>query len=140
MLSPPEAETTALAWPERRISVVSAPEATGEGQWPGDYGDDSPDDEGRVVWKGEVAVRGGQGERATTVFPLGAVLTGRDGRRHVLRVDAEGRVSEVAVELVALTDAGALVAGSTNPGDRVVAAGGEFIAVGSRVRPVAVKR
>ena len=53
---------------------ISAPEATGEGQWPGDYGDDSPDDEGRVVWKGEVAVRGGQGERATTVFPLGAVL------------------------------------------------------------------
>ncbi len=53
---------------------ISAPDATGEGQWPGDYGDDSPDDEGRVVWKGEVAVRGGQGERTTTVFPLGAVL------------------------------------------------------------------
>ena len=53
---------------------ISAPEATGEGQWPGDYGDDSPDDEGRIVWKGVVDVRGGQGERATTVFPLGAVL------------------------------------------------------------------
>lgn len=53
---------------------ISAPDPTGEGDWPGDYGDDSPDDEGRVVWKGEVAVTGGQGERLTTVFPLGAVL------------------------------------------------------------------
>ncbi|MDP1737394.1 MAG: alpha-2-macroglobulin [Caulobacter sp.] len=53
---------------------ISAPDPTGEGDWPGDYGDDSPNDEGRVVWKGEVAVRGGAGERVTTVFPLGAVL------------------------------------------------------------------
>jgi len=53
---------------------ISAPDPTGEGDWPGDYGDDSPNDEGRVVWKGEVPVRGGQGDRVTTVFPLGAVL------------------------------------------------------------------
>jgi alpha-2-macroglobulin len=53
---------------------ISAPDPTGEGDWPGDYGDDSPDDEGRVVWKGDVVVRGGTGERVTTVFPLGAVL------------------------------------------------------------------
>lgn len=53
---------------------ISAPDPTGEGDWPGDYGDDSPNDEGKVVWKGQIAVRGGQGERVTTVFPLGAVL------------------------------------------------------------------
>lgn len=53
---------------------ISAPSATGEGDWPGDYGDDSPNDEGKVVWKGIVTVRGGAGERTTTVFPLGAVL------------------------------------------------------------------
>ncbi|MBX3481673.1 MAG: alpha-2-macroglobulin family protein [Caulobacter sp.] len=53
---------------------ISAPDPTGEGDWPGDYGDDSPDDEGRIVWKGDVTVRGGTGERVTTVFPLGAVL------------------------------------------------------------------
>lgn len=80
------------------------------------------------------------GPQGNAIVPVAAILTRRDGRRHVLRVDAEGRVSEVAVELVALTNAGALVAGATNPGDRVVAAGGEFIGVGSRVRPVAVQR
>ncbi|MFZ5668506.1 MAG: alpha-2-macroglobulin family protein [Pseudomonadota bacterium] len=53
---------------------ISAPDPTGEGDWPGDYGDDSPNDEGRVVWKGDIAVKGGAGERTTTVFPLGAVL------------------------------------------------------------------
>ncbi|MDP1629973.1 MAG: alpha-2-macroglobulin [Caulobacter sp.] len=53
---------------------ISAPDPTGEGDWPGDYGDDSPNDEGKIVWKGDIAVRGGAGERVTTVFPLGAVL------------------------------------------------------------------
>jgi len=53
---------------------ISAPDPTGQGDWPGDYGDDSPNDEGRRVWKGEVKVQGGTGERVTTVFPLGAVL------------------------------------------------------------------
>lgn len=80
------------------------------------------------------------GPQGNAIVPLGAVLTGRDGRRHVLRVDAEGQVSEVAVDLVALTHAGALVAGPTHPGDRVVAAGGEFLGAGSRVRPVVAQR
>jgi len=53
---------------------ISAPDPTGEGDWPGDYGDDSADGEGRLVWKGDVAVKGEAGERVTTVFPLGAVL------------------------------------------------------------------
>jgi uncharacterized protein YfaS (alpha-2-macroglobulin family) len=54
---------------------ISAPDATGEGEYASDYGDDSPDSEGVIVWKGQVAVKGGAGgERVTTVFPLGAVL------------------------------------------------------------------
>jgi len=65
---------------------ISAPEPTGEGQWPSDYGDDSPDDEGRVIWKGDVAVRGGQGERVTTVFPLGAVLKEMSPGGYVIKV------------------------------------------------------
>ena len=72
---------------------ISAPDPTGEGDWPGDYGDDSPDDEGRIVWKGEVAVRGGQGERVTTVFPLGAVLKEMKAGGYVIKArDASGGV------------------------------------------------
>jgi uncharacterized protein YfaS (alpha-2-macroglobulin family) len=70
---------------------IAAPEPTGEGDWPGDYGDDSPDDEGRMVWKGEVAVRAKGGQRATTVFPLGAVLKEMDPGGYVIKArDASG--------------------------------------------------
>ncbi len=62
--------------PDRNLvrKSISAPSPTGDGEYPEDYGDDSPDDEGRVVWKGFVQVRSSGGQRATTVFPLGAVL------------------------------------------------------------------
>ncbi|HRD28921.1 MAG TPA: alpha-2-macroglobulin, partial [Caulobacter sp.] len=71
---------------------ISAPDPTGEGDWPGDYGDDSPNDEGRVVWKGDVAVRGGAGERVTTVFPLGAVLKDMQPGGYVIKArDASSR-------------------------------------------------
>ncbi|MEH0195191.1 alpha-2-macroglobulin [Caulobacter sp. CCNWLY153] len=53
---------------------ISAPDPTGEGDWAGDYGEDSAGDEGRRIWKGEVSVDGAAGAKATTVFPLGAVL------------------------------------------------------------------
>ena len=48
---------------------ISAPDPTAEGDYPGDYGDDSPDDEGKIVWKGDVSVKGQAGQKATTVFP-----------------------------------------------------------------------
>ncbi len=76
---------------------------------------------------------------ADAMVPLGAVLSGRDGLRHLLQVDDDNHVREVAIELLAVTDAGALVTGSTEPGDRVVAAGGAFLSAGTRVRPVAVR-
>ena len=54
---------------------ISAPEPVGEGDYAYEYGQDSPDDEGRIVWKGDVDVKAtGEGTRTTTVFPLGAVL------------------------------------------------------------------
>ncbi|MDX9997808.1 MAG: alpha-2-macroglobulin [Phenylobacterium sp.] len=70
---------------------ISAPEPTGEGDWPGDWGDDSPRGEGRLVWKGEVAVNGATGERVTTVFPLGAVLREMKPGGYVIKAkDASG--------------------------------------------------
>ena len=71
---------------------ISAPSPTSEGDYASDYGDDSPDDEGRIVWKGEVAVTAGNsGERATTVFPLGAVLKDMKAGGYVIKArDASG--------------------------------------------------
>ncbi|MES3030375.1 MAG: alpha-2-macroglobulin [Pseudomonadota bacterium] len=66
---------------------ISAPDPTGEGQYPDDYGSDSPDDEGREVWKGELPVTTqGAGERTTTVFPLGAVLKEMKPGAYVIKV------------------------------------------------------
>lgn len=71
---------------------ISAPDPTGEGEYPSDYGSDSADDEGRVVWKGEVNVTTqGAGERVTTVFPLGAVLKEMKPGAYVIKArDASG--------------------------------------------------
>ena len=70
---------------------VSAPDATGEGQYPGDSGDDSPDDEGQMVWKGYVPVKGDAGAHTTTVFPLGAVLKEMKPGGYVIKAkDASG--------------------------------------------------
>jgi hypothetical protein len=71
--------------------AVAASEPTAEGEHPSEYGEDSPDDEGRRVWSGEIAVRGDAGRRTTTVFPLGAVLREvRPGAYVVKARDASG--------------------------------------------------
>ncbi|WP_367227251.1 MG2 domain-containing protein, partial [Phenylobacterium sp.] len=78
---------------------VSAPEPTAEGEWPYDWGSDSPDQEGRKVWSGEVAVAGEVGRRATTVFPLGAVLRELKPGGYVIKArDASGGRSLTAGE------------------------------------------
>ncbi|WP_333585838.1 alpha-2-macroglobulin family protein [Phenylobacterium sp.] len=70
---------------------VSAPDPTAEGEWPSDYGYDSPNDEGARVWKGQVAVQGEPGQRAVTVFPLGAVLRDMKPGGYVIKArDASG--------------------------------------------------
>jgi uncharacterized protein YfaS (alpha-2-macroglobulin family) len=88
--------------PDRNLvrKSISAPAPTAEGEYAGDYGEDSPDDEGRVVWKGVVAVRGESGTRVTTVFPLGAVLKTMAPGGYVIKArDASG-----GRDLVAKTD------------------------------------
>jgi hypothetical protein len=73
-----------------RVSI-SAPDPTPEGSDPSDYGDDSPNDEGSMVWKGSVDVKGDPGAHTTTVFPLGAVLKNMTPGAYVIKVrDATG--------------------------------------------------
>jgi hypothetical protein len=80
--------------PDRNLvrKELNAPEPTAEGDYGDDYGSDSPDDEGRVVWKGELPVTGGTaGQRTTTVFPLGAVLKEMKAGAYVIKArDASG--------------------------------------------------
>jgi len=71
---------------------ISAPEPTGEGDYPSDYGDDSAEGEGVKVWSGDVAVKGEGGQRTTTVFPLGAVLKEMKPGAYVIKArDFSGR-------------------------------------------------
>lgn len=79
--------------PDRNLvkKEITAPDPTDEGGYAEDYGDDAPDDSGRVVWKGEMAVKSKPGERAVSVFPLGAVLKEmRPGAYVVKARDASG--------------------------------------------------
>jgi uncharacterized protein YfaS (alpha-2-macroglobulin family) len=70
---------------------ISAPEPTGEGDYNYDGGDNGVGDDGRLIWEGDVAVRGVADQRATTVFPLGAVLkTLEPGAYVVMAADASG--------------------------------------------------
>jgi len=70
---------------------ISAPDPTGEGDYASDYGDDSPDDEGTVAWKGTVDVKGDPAQKVTTVFPLGAVLKEMKPGGYVIKArDASG--------------------------------------------------
>ncbi len=61
--------------PDRNLvrRSIAKTDPAGEGEYPNDY-ESRPDDEGRAVWKGDLKVTGGQGQKVTTVFPLGAVL------------------------------------------------------------------
>ena len=67
---------------------INAPDATEEGG----YADESDmEDAARKVWDGEMPVAGKPGQRATTVFPLGAVLKElKPGAYIVKAVDASG--------------------------------------------------
>jgi uncharacterized protein YfaS (alpha-2-macroglobulin family) len=74
--------------PDRNLvrRSISAPSPTGEGEYPDDYGEDSPDEEGRIVWKGFVRVAGAPaGGKAVTVFPLGAVLKSMSPGGYVIK-------------------------------------------------------
>jgi uncharacterized protein YfaS (alpha-2-macroglobulin family) len=79
--------------PDRNLvrKEISAPDPTAEGEYAEDYGDDSPNDEGKIVWKGDLTVQGATGQKTTTVFPLGAVLKSMKPGGYVIKVrDASG--------------------------------------------------
>ncbi len=67
-----------------RVKIAKT-ESASEGEYPEDF-DSRPDDEGQVVWKGQLQIRGDPGQRVTTVFPLGAVLKALKPGGYVIRV------------------------------------------------------
>ena len=70
---------------------ISSPAPTAQGDYADDWGDDHPDDEGQKIWSGRVSVRAGNGEKITTVFPLGSVLKSLKPGAYVIKVrDASG--------------------------------------------------
>ena len=72
-----------------RVQIAKS-DPSSEGEYPDDYAT-KPDDEGRVVWKGQLDVHGDAGQRTTTVFPLGAVLKTMKPGGYVIKVkDASG--------------------------------------------------
>jgi uncharacterized protein YfaS (alpha-2-macroglobulin family) len=70
---------------------ISAPEPTTEGDFSYDGGPDGVGDDGRLIWEGDIAVRGDADQRTTTVFPLGAVLKSLEpGAYVVMAQDSSG--------------------------------------------------
>ena len=70
---------------------VSAPDPVAEGEYDYGYGDDSADDIGVKIWTGKLGVKTGNGDRVTTVFPLGSVLKSLKAGAYVVKVrDASG--------------------------------------------------
>ena len=78
--------------PDRNLvrRAIAKTDPSGEGDYPDDY-ESRPDDEGRVVWKGDLTVKGDTGQKVTTVFPLGAVLKELKAGGYVIKAkDASG--------------------------------------------------
>lgn len=70
---------------------IAAADPTAEGEYPSYYGENSPNDDGRRLWQGDIDVRANGQNRVTTVFPLGAVLHEMRPGAYWLRVrDASG--------------------------------------------------
>jgi alpha-2-macroglobulin len=81
--------------PDRNLvrREIAKTDPSGEGEYPGDWAS-RPDEEGQVVWKGQLQVRGDPGQKTTTVFPLGAVLKELKPGGYVIKAkDAAGNVS-----------------------------------------------
>ena len=73
---------------------------------------------------------------AQPLVPVAAVISDPSGARRVLAVGPDGALRAVPVELVSLSAAGVLVRGALKPGERIVAAGADFLTPGTRVRAV----
>jgi alpha-2-macroglobulin len=80
--------------PDRNLvrRQIAVDDPTPEGEYPDDWSDTTPDEEGQRVWKGVLAVQGQSGQRVTTVFPLGAVLSEMKPGGYVIKArDVTGR-------------------------------------------------
>lgn len=78
--------------------------------------------------------------KGTVSVPLSAIITDRTGHRSVMALDAQGAARPAPVEIVSVTGTGVLVEGALAPGQSIVAAGGEFLKAGERVRPLPFTR
>ena len=79
--------------PDRNLvrKQISAPDPVAEGGYDYEYGENGVGQDGRKIWEGDMAVRGQPDQKATTVFPLGAVLkTLEPGAYLVSARDASG--------------------------------------------------
>jgi RND family efflux transporter MFP subunit len=66
-------------------------------------------------------------------IPLTALAYASDRSAYVLRIDEQGQLQRVAVEVVDINDARAKVRGELTPGQRIVARGTEFVRPGQAV-------
>jgi uncharacterized protein YfaS (alpha-2-macroglobulin family) len=86
-------EIEVIRVPDRNLvrKEITAPDPTPEGEYAYEYGENASGDDGRVVWKGELEVKASTGQKATTVFPLGAVLKEMKAGAYVVKAkDASG--------------------------------------------------
>jgi RND family efflux transporter MFP subunit len=82
----------------------------------------------------------GRATQGGAQVPQAAILESRDGTRRILVVTPNKSLRSIPVRLVSLSGANALIEGQLAAGDLIVAAGGEFLQPGQRVRPVFANR
>jgi RND family efflux transporter MFP subunit len=79
----------------------------------------------------------GSGHGNEMVIPLASIVTDESGKTYAWRVDSDSmRVSRVPIVTGALTDDGMEVHSGLEIGDRILAAGVNFVTDGQRVRPI----
>jgi RND family efflux transporter MFP subunit len=84
-----------------------------------------------------IDVPGSTAAQSSLTVPVNALTVAADGSRAVWKYDASThRVHRTAVELREIRQNDAVVAGAINAGDRVVAAGSQFVTEGEAVRPM----
>jgi uncharacterized protein YfaS (alpha-2-macroglobulin family) len=79
--------------PDRNLvrKQISAPDPVAEGNYDYEGGNGGVGEDGRKIWEGDMAVKGQPDQKATTVFPLGAVLKTLEPGAYVVQVrDASG--------------------------------------------------
>ncbi|WP_269514544.1 efflux RND transporter periplasmic adaptor subunit [Brevundimonas subvibrioides] len=84
----------------------------------------------------ELRLAGRDAQAGDVTVPLSALLADRAGGRRVLLLDNQGRASATPVALIDVSSRGARVRGRIVAGQSVVAAGGELVKPGQKLRPL----